>query len=106
LGSGSWNVSGTTNLRADDDIKAMNFKKRSIIPGFVLLLALAVIPGYFRVYTILGNSDAPDLSSGSRVLVSFISYDIGLPYNRDDSKDSRHFGFVSRERIIGKVIVK
>jgi signal peptidase I len=39
-----------------------------------------MIPGYLRAYKVLGDSDAPALVTGERIIVCFLSYDIRLPH--------------------------
>jgi signal peptidase I len=38
------------------------------------------MPGYFRAYRVLGDSDAPAFITGDRILACFLSYDLRLPY--------------------------
>ena len=56
-------------------------RHRGIAFGSVLLATLA-IPGYMRAVVIFGDSDAPALVNGDRVLVNLAAYDLRLPYAR------------------------
>lgn len=55
-------------------------KRWLIIIGITLLLVIIITPGYLRAYKVLGDSDAPELVTGDRILVSYLSYHIRLPY--------------------------
>ena len=55
--------------------------RRCILVVGITLLVMAVIPGYFRVFMIVGDSDAPGFATGDRVLVSLAAYDIRIPYS-------------------------
>jgi len=67
---------------ADDNVstREINLKKRLIILSIIILLVFLVIPGYLRAYRVLGDSDAPALVTGDKILVCFLSYDLRLPY--------------------------
>jgi signal peptidase I len=51
-----------------------------VVTGIALLVA-ALVPGYMRAFVIVGDSDAPALVTGDRVLVSLAAYDIRMPYS-------------------------
>ncbi len=55
-------------------------RRRICVIGIVLA-ALAIIPSYVRVFVIVGDSDAPQFVTGDRVLLSFVAYDIRVPYS-------------------------
>ena len=51
-----------------------------VVIGFTLNV-VALIPSYMRAFVIVGDSDAPELVTGDRVLVSLAAYDIRMPYS-------------------------
>jgi len=55
-------------------------RRRVLAVAFTLLI-LAVVPSYIRAFSIVGDSDAPALVSGDRVLVNLTAYDVRLPYS-------------------------
>lgn len=54
-------------------------RRRGVTVGIALLL-LATVPAYLRVLFISGDSDAPALITGDRVVVNFAAYDVQFPY--------------------------
>ena len=56
-------------------------RRRIAVFGIVLLVAFA-IPSYIRAYVVVGDSDAPELISGDRILVNLAAYDLRAPYSR------------------------
>jgi len=90
-------------------------------------LGLAVRPSCLWPYSLRGASEAPTILLGDTFVVNRAAYDFPVPYSRitmfhvgsprrgdivqaylpsrDNSLDSRALGPVSRDRIIGKVVV-
>lgn len=56
-------------------------RRRIAVFGIVLLVVFA-IPSYIRAYVVVGDSDAPELISGDRILVNLAAYDLRAPYSR------------------------
>lgn len=54
-------------------------RRRGVTVGIALLL-LATVPAYLRALVIAGDSDAPALITGDRVVVNFAAYDVRFPY--------------------------
>lgn len=54
-------------------------RKRALIFGLIGV-SITLVLSYLRVFVILGDSDAPALITGDRVLVNLAAYDICLPF--------------------------
>ena len=55
-------------------------RRRNLVIG-IILLVVVLIPGYVRMFVIVGDSDAPAFTTGDRVIVSLAAYDIRVPYS-------------------------
>src|ERR1017187_5956132 len=43
-------------------------------------IGLAVLPAYLRAFTVIGRSEAPSITIGSKVLVNEAAYAVRVPY--------------------------
>jgi signal peptidase I len=89
--------------------REIELKKRVIVVSSMILLLVLVIPGYLRAYRVLGDSDAPALVTGDRILVCFLSYDLRLPYIHQPAlriDDPRPGDIVLFEHGRGQVVFK
>jgi len=87
----------------------IDLKTHLILISSVFLLFVLVIPGYLRAYKVHGDSDAPSLVTGDRILVSFLSYDIRLPYIHHPAfrfRDPRPGDFILFKTNSGQIVFK
>ena len=61
-------------------MREINLTKRVVLLCAIIMSLALVIPGYLRACKVLGDSDAPALVTGDRILVCLLAYDLRLPY--------------------------
>jgi signal peptidase I len=57
-------------------------RRRWLAIAFILLLLVAILPSYVRVYRVKGSSDLPTFRPGDRVVVTRWAFDLRIPYTR------------------------
>ncbi|MBM3790646.1 MAG: signal peptidase I [Acidobacteria bacterium] len=55
-------------------------KRRRYRTTAVILVAVAIVPSYVRVYRVHGSSDAPTYLVGDRIIVNKAAFDLRIPY--------------------------